>query len=89
MSASTLDVVSGTDRDLERRVTNYLWGRHVPALRNVLVEATDGVVTLRGQVRSFYEKQLCHNCCRRVAGVRQLVDDVDVMSAEPMAMAGA
>jgi osmotically-inducible protein OsmY len=66
-----------------------LWGRHVPALRNVLVEASDGVVTLRGQVRSFYEKQLCHNCCRRVAGVRQLVDDVDVISAEPMAMAGA
>lgn len=66
------------DRDLERRVVNYLWSKHVPSLRHVAVEVDNGVVTVRGQVRSFYEKQLLSHCCRRVAGVVGLVDDVEV-----------
>ena len=88
MSANLVET-STADRDLERRVVNYLWGRHVPALRHVEVEADGGVVTLRGQVRSFYEKQLCHNCCRRVAGVRELVDAINVASSEALALVGA
>lgn len=71
------------DRDLERRVTNFLAGRHVPGLRHVEVEAHNGTVTLRGRVRTFYEKQLCQDCCRRVAGVVQFIDDVDVVYAQP------
>jgi osmotically-inducible protein OsmY len=68
------------DRDLERRVVNYLSGRHVPGLRHLEVQARNGVVTLRGRVRSFYEKQLCNQCCRRVAGVMSLVNSVDVVA---------
>jgi osmotically-inducible protein OsmY len=88
MSASMVEL-STADRDLERRVVNYLWGRHVPALRHIVVEAAGGIVTLRGQVRSFYEKQLCHNCCRRVAGVRELIDDLDVAPSESLTLAPA
>ncbi|NLX95187.1 MAG: BON domain-containing protein [Rhodopirellula sp.] len=66
------------DRDLEFRVTNYLVGRQVQALRRIEVEADKGTVTLRGSVCSFHQKQLCLNCCRRVAGVIDLVDEVDV-----------
>ena len=46
------------DRDLERRVTAFLAGRNVPALRRLYVRSSQGVVTLRGHVRTFYEKQL-------------------------------
>lgn len=67
------------DRDLEQRVVGYLARRHVPSLRQLAVEARNGTVTLRGQVRSFYEKQLSSHCCRRVAGVLQLVDEIDVV----------
>lgn len=70
------------DSDLRQRVTQYLENRHMPGLRNLDIEARSGVVTIRGTVRSFYEKQLCQNICRRVAGVLDLVDDVDVMPAE-------
>ncbi len=66
------------DRELERRVTSFLVGKHLPGLRQIEVEARDGVVTLRGRVRTFYEKQLCHQCCRRVAGVLKLIDAVEV-----------
>jgi osmotically-inducible protein OsmY len=66
------------DRDLERRVVGYLHGKHVPSFRRLHIQARDGVVTLRGQVRSFYEKQLSSHCCGRVAGVRGLIDDITV-----------
>lgn len=70
------------DADLERRVRNYLVGRQMPGLRHIEVEANDGIVTLRGVVRSFYEKQLCIHCCRRVAGVMELVDEVAVVTPQ-------
>lgn len=66
------------DRDLERRVGIYLAGQHVPALRHLEIEAENGTITLRGRVRSFYERQLCQSLCRRVAGVLGYVDAIDV-----------
>jgi osmotically-inducible protein OsmY len=66
------------DRDLERRITRFLLDKQVPGLRNLEVEAHGGQVTLRGCVQSFYEKQLSHSLCRRVAGVIRLIDAVDV-----------
>jgi hypothetical protein len=42
------------------------------------VAADNGIVTLRGRVHSFYEKQLCHCACRRVAGVVNMVDAIVV-----------
>jgi osmotically-inducible protein OsmY len=65
------------DRDLERRVGNFL-AQHFPRLKTVEVEASQGVVTIFGRVNSFYERQLCINCCQRVAGVTTLNDQVQV-----------
>lgn len=73
-------IVDDHDRDLELRVANYLVGRQIQALRQVEVEADHGTVTLRGLVHSFHQKQLCLNCCRRVAGVVELIDQVEVVS---------
>lgn len=67
-----------SDRDLERRVTNFLFARNLPTLRRLHVAADNGTVTLRGRVHSFYEKQLCQHACRRVAGVISMVDAIDV-----------
>jgi osmotically-inducible protein OsmY len=75
----TLGTVN-TDKELERRVFQYLLERRMPGLRQVSVEARGGTVTLRGKVRTFYEKQLCNNICRRVAGVMQLQDLVAVVT---------
>ncbi len=74
----TGSVSSGADRDLERRVMNFLVGRQVPSLRQIAVEADCGTVTMRGRVYSFHHKQLCINCCTRVAGVVRLVDELTV-----------
>lgn len=66
------------DGELQRRVTNFLAGRHMPGLRKLTVEVADGTVTLFGRVASYYEKQLGVHCCQRVAGVMRVVDRVDV-----------
>lgn len=66
------------DRELERRVLNYLVGYKMPTLRSVQVHSDRGRVTLRGKVTSFYQRQLCIQCCLRVAGVRRLIDEIEV-----------
>ena len=71
-------VAKHEDLDLARRVENYLHSKQMRSLRGVAVEADQGRVVLRGDVGSFYEKQLCLNCTRRVAGVLDLVDEIRV-----------
>lgn len=66
------------DVELQRRVSNFLQNRCVPRSSNLEIEARNGVVTLRGTHRSFYHKQLCINCCQRVAGVVRLIDATKV-----------
>jgi osmotically-inducible protein OsmY len=69
-----------SDRELRTRVVNYLFGQHVSDLRHLDVEARRGVVTLRGLVHTFHQKQLCLNCCQRVAGVLRIDDQIEVDS---------
>ena len=85
MPAVMESISEQADRDLERRVVNFLAERHVPGLRHIEVEAHNGIVTLRGRVHSFYEKQLCQAVCRRVAGVVRFIDDIDVKYLPAMA----
>jgi osmotically-inducible protein OsmY len=81
MNAVCERVTESADRDLERRVVNFLRGWQMPGLRNLEVQAADGTVTLRGTVNSFYEKQLSQQCCRRVAGVLKLIDAINVAAS--------
>ena len=67
-----------TPKDLETRIRIFLAGQGVAALRRITVSANGGTVTLCGRVGSFYEKQLCLNCCRHVAGVIQIIDEIQV-----------
>ncbi|MGC3966779.1 MAG: BON domain-containing protein [Pirellulales bacterium] len=71
---------SGADLDLQRRVASFLADSNMPGLRQLRVDAEAGVVTLRGTVRTYYEKQLSQQRCKRVAGVVRLVDKVEVVT---------
>jgi osmotically-inducible protein OsmY len=75
---STLLPETDSDTDLQTRVVSFLAGCHMPGLRQLAVDAKQGVVTLRGRVRTYYEKQLGGQGARRVAGVVKLVDCIDV-----------
>lgn len=78
--STTLTQPVSHDRELERRVRNYLSAQSRPALRAVEVLVVDGIVTLKGQVHSFYEKQLSLHLAARVAGVRRLQDELTVIA---------
>lgn len=76
--SDTETVVIAGDRDLERRVLNFLISRQVPCAHQIDISADGGVVTLRGRVASYYHKQLCVHCAQRVAGVIRIIDQVRV-----------
>ena len=78
MPEMSINVVEHADGELERQLLSFLFERQIPALRRISVAVSNGIVTLKGRVQSFYERQLCLSCCRRVAGVRQLVDQIEV-----------
>ncbi len=66
-----------SDKELEQVLMESL--RHqIPAIRRVRVDVHDGTVRICGRVQSFYERQLCLTCCQRHAGVRQVVDEIEV-----------
>ena len=52
-----------------------------PALRHVSCRWDDGVLTLRGRLGSFYEKQLAQSRAARVGGVRQVVNEIEVVTS--------
>jgi osmotically-inducible protein OsmY len=70
--------IAASDTDLERRVINFLKAKQIPGVRWIEVESTAGILTMTGTVRSFYQKQLCTHCARRVAGVIEVIDEIDV-----------
>lgn len=66
------------DRQLERRIRNFLEGRNLPALRDLKVEVRNGAAVISGRVSTFYQKQLATSCCQRVAGVLSVLNQVRV-----------
>lgn len=78
--SATIETEAGLDLDLSRRVRSFLHEAHMPGLRNVDVEAQNGVVTLTGRVKTYYEKQLGGQRARRVAGVVRLIDRISVVN---------
>jgi hypothetical protein len=51
----------------------------IPALRRLLVEETEEAVTLRGEVTSYYLKQLAQETIMSVLGSRELTNLVKVL----------
>ncbi len=77
MSFGLTEPTDATSCDLKRRIMIFLTQRGVSSLQRLNIEVSGGTVTLQGTVRSFYERQLCH-CCKHVAGVLKLVDELKV-----------
>lgn len=69
-----------TDQELAERIAISLRSHHVPSLRKLKVVADGGSVVLRGEVSSFYAKQLSQHSARRLAGERHVVDEVSVVT---------
>ena len=67
-----------TDGLLARQVSHQLAETKRANLRRLSVDVSGGSVTLRGNVSSFYEKQIAIQVCRALAGIVHLTDAVEV-----------
>lgn len=70
MSATWVDKVS-----LAIDSNPYLLGR------KVRIEAAEGRVVLSGRVTSFFQKQMAQEALRRVEGVREIENQLEVCQA--------
>ena len=69
-----------SDEQLARRVKNFLQTKLVRG--PLTIEVHRGEVLLRGRVGSFYHKQLLIHGAQRVAGVRRVIDDLNVIAQQ-------
>ena len=76
--------------ELEQRVILFLQQRHLVFGCRLWIEAKGGVVTVSGRTPSFHQRQLICAFIRRVAGVVQVVDllEVDPPVAANLSAAG-
>lgn len=81
MPREYLHASDAADGEIERRVVGQLADKNRPSLRRLVVQVDHGMVTLRGCVLSFYEKQLAIHSCLSVTGQGGLIDAVEVAAA--------
>ena len=67
------------DAELLTRVGIALTLRQRSSFRQIVVEVAAGVVTLRGEIPSFFDRQLAAESARRVFGVREVRDQLCVV----------
>jgi osmotically-inducible protein OsmY len=78
MIASLPPSLSSTDRSLAARIAAQLAATGRSALGRLMVEVRPGRIALRGQVQTFYEKQLAIQTCLMLAGGEWLIDVAEV-----------
>ena len=71
------------DLDLARRVTRAFAAGQRPGLRQLSVEASRGTIRVSGRVGTYYERQLSQQFARRVPGVLDIIDEVQVDDFSP------
>lgn len=87
MIAQAFRTTDEQSRALEQRVILFLQQRHLVFGCRLWVEAAEGVVTLSGRVPTFHQRQLIYAFTRRVAGVLQVIDLLEVDPPAPPAVA--
>ena len=85
MTSTPINSANWTDHELARRIALFLQLKHTTLGNKLRVEARGGVVTVTGHVASDYQRQIIRAFVRRVAGVVQIVDKLQV--APPLANA--
>ena len=75
--------MSQTDSSLSERLRRALERDPHLSRRKLRLEIQDGSVTMRGTVGSYYQKQMAQEMLRRIDGVEQIANELEVHWAEP------
>ena len=66
------------DAELEHRIYSFLHLRQVSPNGRIRLRVRGGTVVVSGKLCSSHAKWLCMECCRRVAGVIKIVDQLRI-----------
>lgn len=75
----TVSSIDSTVDDLARRVALMLSRQLGIGSERIHVAAHDGQIVLSGRVGTYYRRQLALAGARRVAGVRSIIDQIEVL----------
>ncbi|HUE15347.1 MAG TPA: BON domain-containing protein [Planctomycetaceae bacterium] len=70
-----------SDQNIERGILEFLKARHIDGLAIDNVHVERGVAIVHGSAQTVFAKHVCWECCRRVTGVRSVVDLVELAAA--------
>ena len=71
------------DSEVEQQVLRSLKLTSATGSKEICVESCDGVVTLRGTVRSHRSKSAIHSATSQAPGVRGVVNNIQLKGCEP------
>ena len=66
------------DFALANQITTQLAETNRASLKRLSVNVRAGEVTLRGNVSSFYERQIAIQTCQELSGIGRVIDAVEV-----------
>jgi osmotically-inducible protein OsmY len=69
------------DEPLDDRVMSALDNNPYLSRRNLRFETHEGRVTLRGEVSTFFQKQMAQESLRQVEGIDQITNELEVIWA--------
>lgn len=78
MPSDRLPDSTQAERDLLLRVKSFLHQRGYRPHRTLEIRVERGVVVVQGRVSTFYLRQIAGACIKRVAGVTQVIDLIEV-----------
>lgn len=84
--AEAKEVLSTHNREsltLEDRLRRQLLISSYTALHDIECDCQEGAVTLRGEVATFFLKQVAQELVRKVRGVERITNRIDVVAAKP------
>ena len=65
---------------LSDQVVTALEGNPYLTRRNLRFETSEGRITLRGVVRSYFQKQMAQEALRELDGVEEIYNELEVMA---------
>jgi osmotically-inducible protein OsmY len=78
MTAKNQPSATASDSELLHRVKLFLHQHGYGPHKALELSVAQGVVTIQGRVPTYYLRQVAVECLRRVAGVIQVVDRIEV-----------
>jgi len=75
-------MIQWNDQELARSITGFFQDRQLTDVTAIEIQAAGGVIVMRGRVGSERDRVLCLQCCRHVAGVVRVDDQLQVTRDE-------